>query len=123
MHFRDKLPAKCPPATANEISSDILVYRFCRKPKAAEVDFIPHQIRNPLGTYPDRCIASGISVFTRKDDSRRVKALPFFKNKTLITVKLTAGAGAIMQTGSDSHHTWWPAFAFNILENCVPTNA
>ena len=31
---------------------------------------------------------------------------------------LEQGAGYIKQTGSRSHHTWWPYQAFDILENC-----
>ena len=31
---------------------------------------------------------------------------------------LNQGAGYIKQTGSRSHHTWWPYKAFDVLANC-----
>ena len=41
------------------------------------------------------------------------------RGKKLCTVILDRGAGRIMQTGKDPHHsTWWPLANYDILANC-----
>jgi hypothetical protein len=50
-----------------------------------------------------------------------MRKMPFFKRKNLLicSVELKAGAGTIKQTGTPTHHTWWPFADYPILEGCA----
>ena len=124
MDFKEKLPAKCPPESAIEISSDCSVFRLCKGIKATEADFLSHQALNPHKNYgSNSCKAAGLSTYKTSEDVKRVLALPKYRGHIICEIKLRSGAGMIQQTGDPAHHTWWPARAFDILKNCAAVNA
>jgi hypothetical protein len=121
MSYRDSLPDSCPPDAAEEITDSRVVFRLVRTDPPTPNDFLSKRQENPSKMVPGvtECQMCGLSVFVDKQDVvTKVLKLPYFKNRKICRVTLTAGAGRIQPTFQLSHHTWWPLAAFDILEHC-----
>ncbi len=118
--YRENLPTGCPPIDAEDVDNEIVVYRIVHDKPPSDADFESHSAKFPEKTYADACKARGVSVFKNPSDIERLKLLSTNKNKPCLTcqIKLKAGAGKIKQTGTPSHHTWWPLKDFQILQCC-----
>ena len=119
MTFRESLPTECPPADAEEIVAPKVVYRLVRNEPPGLSDFDSQRALKPNATFGvSECIARGLSVHTQLADSIRTAKLPMLKGSKPCRVTLDDGAGYLQQTGTPSHHTWWPLAEFDILATC-----
>ena len=118
--FRDELPEKCPPKYAGEIISETICYRLVNNDPPTDDDFRSQRTIAPNRDFGvSECRARGLSVFMQAADAARVaQRSRNLRGAKLAQLTLKQGAGYIKQTGSRSHHTWWPYKAFDILANC-----
>lgn len=121
MNYRDSLPKGCPPQDSEEITRVRTVFRLVVGDPPTASDFLSQRVLNQSRDFRDvsECQARGLSVFAKKRDAERTLRLPSMRGRLLCRVRLEAGAGRILQTGSGSHHTWWPSADFNILAHCA----
>lgn len=123
MEFRDTLPAECPPVDAKSITGKLYVYRALDADVPCDADFFSQVKRFPAKKYrdKDKCIVSGLSVFTKVEQGAMAVRLPSprLKGKTVCKVELSPGSGKILQNGQNYHCTWWPSAGFDILANCT----
>ena len=120
MKFREPLPEGCPPVAADEIAETRYVFRLIRSTLPNESDFQSQQVERPDRTFEgvDECRVRGLSVYARLQDAEKRLKMPKMRGRKVCRVRLNAGAGFIQQTGRDSHHTWWPYAAYDILSRC-----
>ena len=121
MLYREPLPQGCPPSEADEIRSPRVVYRLVRSNPPTVDDFKSQRAEKPCQIFRNvtECQARGLSVRTELDAAIDLLKLRKMRGRKLCTVKMDLGAGRIMQTGKDPHHsTWWPLASFDILANC-----
>ena len=118
--FRDELPEGCPPKGAAKIMKDTTCYRLVNNKPPTDDDFRSQRTLEPNRDFGvSECRAKGLSVFMEAADAARVaQRSKNLQGAKLARVTLNQGAGYIKQTGSRSHHTWWPYQAFDILSNC-----
>lgn len=121
MHYREQLPDGCPPDSAEEISEPWEVFRLVRTRPPTDDDFRSQRAEKPTRDFPGvtECVARGLSVHTKREDSERASKLPSLRRRFLCRLKLEAGAGCVLQTRRPSHHTWWPLADFDILSRCT----
>ena len=128
--YRDELPEGCPPAEAEGIDMERIVFHFVRR-RAGDLErplssgeFQSQRTRRPTAVFAgaDECIARGLSVF----GSSRVAASVLERARTrgrwvdmrICRVTLNDGDGAILKTSrgrpttEGQHWTWWPAGRF-----------
>lgn len=125
MKYREELICDCPPASARDTDGLPIMYRIICGQRPTDADF--HSLRrlNPNSRHEDpvlECRARGLSLFTdpSKAKQRTKKKL---RDGKLCGLKLTKGAGKIIQSGRLGHYTWWPFADFDILSCCeVQTN-
>lgn len=119
MRFREPLPWDCPPPAAEEILAPRDVFRLVRKNPPSNRDFASQRQLKPGRDFfgVTECQARGISIHANRLDSKRILQ-GILKGRLICRVRLGAGAGYILQTGSDSHHTWWPFADYDILSRC-----
>ena len=116
MSYREPLPEGCPPAEAEEVSVERVVFRLVRSTPPTLDDFRSQRAECPSAAFRvAECFARGLSVFADQRDCEKRRKLPRFRQSSICAVRLSAGAGRIQQTFEPSHHTWWPFAAFDIL--------
>lgn len=119
MSYREPLPEDCPPVEAEEITAARTVFRLSRSNPATLDDFLSQRAEKPEAVFNvTECQARGLSVFADRRDAEKLKKLPKFRRCSICRVQLVTGAGRILKTGSNSHHTWWPLAEFDILAYC-----
>lgn len=120
MDFHEQLPNECPPREAEEILAEREVFRLVGTNPPADWDFQSHRLRWRKKFFSDECTARALSVSATKAHAELTAKLPRMKPGLIVCrVKLAAGAGMILQTGSDkNHYSWWRSAAFAPLENC-----
>lgn len=119
MIFREALPDDCPPEAAEEIAAPRDVFRLVASDPPTDYDFQSQRALRPAAVFAvAECQAHGLSVHTERTDSQRASKLPKLRGKRVCRVHLLPGAGYLQQTGTPSHHTWWPLADFNILAQC-----
>ena len=118
--FRDNLPPGCPPENGDEIISKTICYRLVNNDPPTDNDFRSQRTLEPNRDFGvSECRAKGLSVFMQAADAARVaQRSRNLRGAKLAQLTLNQGAGYIKQTGSRSHHTWWPYKAFDVLANC-----
>ena len=115
MEFRDELPEKCPPDGAYEITAETMVYRIVRENPPTSRDFRSQRQEQPNASFSvDECLVRGISVWANEASAAQRLRLPNFRDAMVCRVKLTAGAGKIMQTFKPEHRTWWPYRTYDL---------
>ena len=121
--FRDDLPEGCPPGEAREIISKITCYRLVHNDPPTYDDFRSQRTLEPNRNFGvSECRTRGLSIFIQAEDAVRVtQHSRNLRGAKLAQLNLSQGAGYIEQTGSRSHHTWWPFKEFDILANCEVT--
>lgn len=119
MRFREPLPQDCPPAAAAEILTPRDVFRLVREDPPSDRDFASQRALRPEHRFfgVTECQARGISIHANRLDSKRILQGKL-KGRLICRIRLEAGAGYILQTGSGSHHTWWPLLDYDILSRC-----
>jgi len=117
MSYREPLPEGCPPAEAEEVNAERVVYRLVRGHPPGLDDFRSQRAERPQGVFRgvSECLARGLSVHSQRADSEKTRKLPRFKNSFVCRLRLANGAGRIQPTFQPSHHTWWPLASFDIL--------
>lgn len=120
MTYLEILPENCPPADANSIENERIVFRLVNNNPPLPLDFRSQRAEKPNATFSvNECYARGLSVYSEQkalDDARK---LPRWKNSFVCQLKLTEGAGMIQKTFKHPHHfTWWPLASYVILEQC-----
>jgi hypothetical protein len=121
MTYREPLPDDCPPDEADEITSPRVVYRLVRNNPPADEDFISQRAQRPDRVFRNinECQARGLSVRTDLDSAVELTGLRTMRDRMLCQVQLAHGAGRIMQTGEDPHHsTWWPLADYDVPASC-----
>jgi hypothetical protein len=119
--FAEPLPRQCPPGNATRLSATTEFYRVAKSSPVSESDFRSVRWLYPDRKVPDECIASGVSIFQRKNDIERILKLGRFKKGRVVKIALGPNAGLLLGTPGDnanSHHTWWPFEDFDILSCC-----
>lgn len=117
--FWAELPDGCPPEDSWQPQDVLEVVRLVRQDPPTNEDFQSFRMLHPERSVPvSECEACGLSVFTDIEDAERKRKLPRLKGTLPCLVQLTSGSGRIKQTGQPSHHTWWPAAHFPILDHC-----
>lgn len=120
MEYFETLPEGCPPDTAVKIDVERHVYRLVRTNPVTQNDFRSQRAEHPDKVFSvPECQARGLSVFTERGDSENARKLPVLRRRLICRVRLTSGAGCILQTGKPSHHTWWPLADYDIVGHCV----
>lgn len=106
--FPSFFPKDCPPDDAQSSADEF--FRLVRADPPEENDFRSHVELGINGRF-DRCIGSGLSVFTELNDiyklKRRVKA---FEKRRVARGRAEPKDGLAVHTPTkeeDSHHTWW----------------
>ena len=118
MTYREPLPDDCPPDEAAEITSPLLVYRLVRNNPPTYEDFISQRAQRPNRVFRNisECQARGLAVRTDLDSAVELMALRTMRGMMLCQVQLNHGAGRVMQTGQDPHHSaWWPLADYDVL--------
>ena len=115
LHWPSFFPETCPPPDASEASAEVFRLVAFEPPSAS--DFESHAERCP-DKWMGNCKASGLSVFTDKDDAvRLLRRVPGMRSpgNLLASAILTPEAGKLMHTprNGNSHHTWWAPDGFN----------
>ena len=125
MTYREPLPNGCPPAEAEEIRAAWEVFRLVRTNPPTETDFASQRALQPDKPFSrvTECQARGLSVHTDLRDSKKALKLPTLRGRQICRVRLEPGAGRIQQTGTRSHHTWWPLADYDILTRCQVEDA
>ena len=107
MTYREPLPDDCPPDTADEITSPSLVYRLVRNYPPIKDDF-----RSQRAKRSDRVFrnvseyqARGLSVRTNLVSAMELMGFRPMRGRMLCQVQMDHGAGRIMQTSGDPHHS------------------
>ena len=120
MLYRESLPPECPPNEAKDITSETICYRLVCNAPPTDDDFRSQRTLEPNRDFGvSECRTRGLSVFTQASDATRAaRRSRNLRGAKLAQLTLNQGAGCIKQTGSRSHHTWWPYQAFDILANC-----
>ena len=121
MPYRETLPQGCPPGNADEIRSPRVIHRLVRSNPPTDDDFKSQRAENPSRIFRKitECQARGLSVRTELDCAMELMKLRTMRGRMLCTVRLDRGAGRMMQTGKDPHHsTWWPLESYDIPANC-----
>ncbi len=118
--FRDELPEGCPPENADKIRRETICYRLVHNDPPIADDFRSQRTLEPNRDFGvSECRARGLSIFMQAADAVRVaQRSRNLRGAKLAQLTLNQEAGYIKQTGSRSHHTWWPYKAFDILANC-----
>ena len=118
--YWEDLPDGCPPSNAKEIVNETICYRLVHNEPPADDDFRSQRTLEPNRDFSvSECRARGLSIFMRAVDATRVaQRSRNLRGAKLAQLTLNQGAGYLKQTGSRSHHTWWPYKAFNVLANC-----
>ena len=117
--FREPLPPDCPPEDAEDAFGDLDVYRLVRTDPPTDADFHSqrHEQSTARFTGVTECQARGLSVFLDVADATKRLTIPKFSTRKVCRVRLGAGAGPILRTGTASHHTWWPLAGYDIIGN------
>ena len=125
MKYRERLPNGCPPAKADEISAAREVFRLVDGNPPTDSDFASQRALHPDKTFfgVNECQALGLSVHTELRDSKKALKLPTQRGRRICRVHLGPGAGRVQQTGTPSHHTWWPLAGYDILIRCEVEDA
>ena len=125
MTYREPLPNGCPPAEAKEIRAAREVFRLVDSNPPTDSDFASPRALQPVKTFVGvtECRALGLSVHTELRDSKKALKLPTQRGRRVCRVRLGLGAGRIQQTGTPSHHTWWPLADYDILIRCEVKDA
>lgn len=101
------LPLGCPPNDAMPCTS--VMYRLVAAPQIAPTDFISHFELYPSRSFPDECIARGLSVFLSFEAACKLrKRFRAYSQFRIAVASFPEAVGVIKQTGSCHHHTWWP---------------
>lgn len=118
--FRDELPEGCPPENAKEIVNETICYRLVHNEPPTDDDFRSQRALEPNRDFGvSECRTRGLSVFMQASDATRAaRRSRNLRGAMLARLILNQGSGYIKQTGTRSHHTWWPYQAFDILANC-----
>jgi len=109
MEWPSFFPPQCPPTEA--VDASVEVFRLVSSNPPAASDFESYAEMYP-NKWEGNCEASGLSVFTGKDDAlrlaRRVPGLSALGN-LIATASLTPASGKLKYTprNGNSHHTWW----------------
>ena len=121
MTYREPLPEGCPPDEAEIISRPRTVFRLVRNNPPTYDDFRSQRAEKPGYAFrgASECLARGLSVNTTLHDIEPKLKLPRFRGMLVCRIELDGRAGRIQQTGTRSHHTWWPFADFDILGNCT----
>ena len=99
------LPDKCPPDDAQPAVGQ--VFRLVDGTPSVK-DFRSHYELNPDQTWPDLCLACGLSVFTDAADAEKIRArFPALRTRSIAHATLDGTVGVIKPTGKRSHRTWW----------------
>jgi hypothetical protein len=117
MEFLENLPAGCPPADAEEVASETVVFRIVGNRPPVVDDFYSQRRERPHArfTLPE-CLACGASVFANADTPTKNLKLPKFRGKRVAKVKLISGSGYVKKTLSAYHYTFWPFRTFDPIE-------
>lgn len=118
--FRDELPEGCPPENADKIRRETICYRLVHNDPPIADDFRSQRTLEPHRDFGvSECRARGLSIFMKAADAVRVaQRSRNLRGAKLAQLTLNQGAGYIKQTGSRTHHTWWPYKAFDVQANC-----
>ena len=96
-----------------------IMYRLVRTNPPTDADFRSYRSEDPTARYSvTECQARGVSVYGGPTDAAKNLAFAKFRGWLVCRVVLAEGAGWIQQTGSRSHHTWWPLAEYDIVANC-----
>ena len=107
MTYREPLPDDCPPDTADEITSPRLVYRLVRNYPPTDDDFHSQRAERPDRVFRNisECQARGLSVRTNLVSAMELMGFRTMRGRMLCQVQVDHGAGRIMQTSGDPHHS------------------
>ena len=122
MTYREPPPGNCPPNEAEDVSTPRRVYRLVRNNPPTDDDFRSQRAEHPERVFRNitECQARGLSVRTDLDSAMELMTLRSMRGRMLCEARLDNGAGRIMPTGKDPHHsTWWPLADYDILANCA----
>ena len=121
MTYREPLPDDCPPDEAEQITAPRLVYRLVRNNPPTNDDFRSQRAEHLERVFRNitECQARGLSVRTDLDSAVKLTGLRTMRGRKICQVQLNRGAGRIMQSGEDPHHsTWWPLADYDVPANC-----
>jgi hypothetical protein len=111
--FED-LPDKCPPDDA--INPDgRTFYRLTNSDIPSDKDFLSLRELCPSCKFRDvsECIARSLSIWEDVEKCLNLLKLPRHKDKKVLTLKLEATDGLILQTFKKSHYSWWRTKSFD----------
>lgn len=117
MDFLENLPSDCPPAAAEELTAEMVVFRIVSNRPPVVEDFFSQRRERPHARFHlPECLVCGASVFANADTPTKNLKLPKFRGKRVAKVKLTSGSGYIKNTLGAYHYTFWPFRAFDPIE-------
>lgn len=98
----------CDPSRGSSPHAPLKVYRLVKdKSNITQKDFEPHILRNPHITYPDKCIASGVSVFRDIQKIKKIKQKFPNLNKYHIASGNIFPHDGLISSSQNGHITWW----------------
>jgi len=116
--YREELPNGCPPDEAQEILTEVHVYRLVWHEPPTEDDFRSQRAISPQQRFSaGECLARGLSVCGDIARAEKTRLLPKYQETRICKVSMCAGAGKLLH-GGHGHRTWWPYRNFDILAHC-----
>ena len=129
--YRDELPEGCPPAAAQIIKENRVMFHFVERRSddltrpLTDGDFKSQRALRPTAAFPgaDECIVRGLSVFETHRAAasvlRHTQARGRWADMRICELMLNDGDGAILKTHRGQpatrgrHSTWWPVKGFD----------
>lgn len=119
----EPLPLGCPPEDACDPDGRTF-FRMVESEPPTDRDFWSHRRLWPEKQFRvSECRARSVSVFERREDCAKLLKLPVHKEKSVVKLSLARGSGVVKQTGDYSHHSWWRARGFDVLNHCETLEA
>jgi hypothetical protein len=118
IEWDEELPPGCPPDDAWEPNGSIF-FRMVESVPPNDRDFWSHRRLWPNKQFSvSECRARSVSLFERIDDCAKLLKLPLHRDKSVVKLRLSSGSGLVKQTGGYSHHSWWRARGFQVVDHC-----
>jgi hypothetical protein len=102
----------CPPAET--VSGNFDVYRLEEGMPITVKDVWSYRALFPAKVFADECIARACSVYTDREDIKKLLKIPKFSHKVIIVINIKENDGVLLKTFMNSHYSWWISKEFDL---------
>ena len=117
--WAEELPSGCPPPSAFDPTGQTM-YRLMAGTAPTADDFRSHR-----SLYPDKqfnttdCRARSVSVWTCVERCQQLLLHPAHKSKSIASVVIAPGSGALTARGQLGHCCWWLCGAYDPVSHAA----